>query len=71
MDNTRDRMAERLQLALDMHEAGVELMRARLRREHPDADEATLDAMLTSWLRQRPGAEFGDSAGSPRLGTRA
>ncbi len=71
MGNACNRMAERLQLALDMHETGVELMRARLRREHPDADEAALDAMLTRWLRQRPGAEFGDSAGSPRPWTKS
>jgi len=32
-----------------------------LRRRHPEADEATLAALLRAWLRERPGAALGDA----------
>jgi len=38
---------------------GVAMMRARLRRERPDASEAEIQA----WLYRRPGADFGDFPG--------
>jgi len=57
--------AERFLLALDLHEAGVALMRQNLRRQYLEADEIEIDARLNQWLRERPGAEFGDSAGRP------
>ena len=31
-----------------------------LQRAHPELSDAEIDAMLTQWLRQRPGAEDGD-----------
>jgi len=57
--------AERLRLALDLFTAGEELMRQRVRREHPELREAEIEARLVLWLRDRPGAEFGDSPGKP------
>jgi hypothetical protein len=57
--------ARKLKLALDMFSAGEELMRQRLRREYPDAPAREIDRQLVDWLRARPGAEFGDSAGTP------
>ena len=58
--------ARKLRIALDLHEAGVSLMRARLRRLHPDADEQELRERLTTWLQTRPGARWGDAVGSRR-----
>jgi hypothetical protein len=58
--------AARLRLALDLFESGVALMRQRLRRERPDADEQELERALAEWLRTRPGAEAGDAPGRPR-----
>lgn len=43
-----------------MFDLGVDLMRERLRREHPSADDGTLEQLLTTWLHTRPGAEHGD-----------
>lgn len=43
--------AERLRAALEMHELGVSLMRQNLRRCHPMAPEARIDADLARWLR--------------------
>jgi Rv0078B-related antitoxin len=41
-------------------------VRARLRREHPGADEAEIDRLIRTWLHTRPGAEDGDSSGRLR-----
>lgn len=42
---------ERLLLALDLVESGIELTWWRLRREHPEATDAEIDARLAAWLR--------------------
>ena len=34
----------RLQVALDLHEGGIALMRSKLRRAYPDASEEKLEA---------------------------
>jgi hypothetical protein len=60
-----DVLAERLRVALDLYEAGEQLMRQNLRRRHPDASEAEIAERLAAWLRERPGAEHGDAAGRP------
>jgi len=57
--------AARLRLALDLADAGIEMMRARLRRENPLASPEQVDALLREWLRRRPGAEHGDGWGRP------
>jgi hypothetical protein len=57
--------AERLRLALDMHELGVDMQRTRLRRTHPEASEEQIEAEVRAWLRRRPGAEHGDFPGPP------
>ena len=58
--------AEKLRIALRLHEEGVELMRQNLRRAHPDADEQTIDRLIAEWLSTRPGAEHGDGPGRLR-----
>jgi hypothetical protein len=55
----------RMRLALEMFEAGVTLMRQNLRRRNPGLGEAEIEVLLGRWLQDRPGAEFGDSAGVP------
>jgi hypothetical protein len=47
--------AQRFRLALDMAEAGIELYRQRMRREHPDADDEEIEAEVQGWLMRRPG----------------
>jgi hypothetical protein len=58
--------AERLRIALDLHDAGVEMMRQNLRRRHPGASEQEIERLLVAWLHERPGAEHGDAVGRPR-----
>jgi hypothetical protein len=57
--------AERLRVAIELHELGVSLMRTRLQREHPAASDSEIDAMVRKWLSTRPGAEHGDAVGRP------
>jgi hypothetical protein len=59
MRNT-DRFAERLHTAADLWATGVALQRQTIHRRHPEASEAEVEARLTRWLRERPGAEAGD-----------
>ncbi len=55
--------AQRLRTALDLFELGEQMMRSRLRREHPEMDDAAVQAAVETWLRTRPGAEDGDFPG--------
>lgn len=57
--------ARRLRLALELFTTGEEMMRQQLRRQHPDRPTAEIEARLVEWLRERPGAEFGDACGKP------
>ena len=63
VDDSPEAMAARLRAALDLSAMGESMRRAQLRREHPDATDAEIDAMLTAWLETRPGAEHGDAWG--------
>ncbi|MFO0985264.1 MAG: hypothetical protein U1E76_26630 [Planctomycetota bacterium] len=56
--------AERLRLALDLYELGEVMMRQQLRRRHPAASAAEIEQLLVDWLHTRPGAEYGDAAGT-------
>src|SRR5205823_3564721 len=42
--------AARFRTVMELFEAGVDLQRQNLRRQFPDADEATIEARLKSWL---------------------
>jgi uncharacterized protein (DUF2267 family) len=54
---------EALRTAMDLFETGLEIMRQKLRREHPDASDHELRERLRRWLHHRPGAEAGDCPG--------
>jgi len=42
---------ERLLLAFDLYEAGEQMMRLKLRREHPLASPEEIERRIISWLR--------------------
>lgn len=52
-----------LAVAFELLELGARLRAQRHRREHPDATEGEVDAVVRRWMRDRPGAEHGDSPG--------
>ena len=62
-ENARAEAAARLRMALEMFEPGVEMMRQKLRRDHPDLADHEIEARVRAWLQERPGAEFGDAVG--------
>lgn len=61
--DAHDQAAARLRAAIEMFETGVQMMRQNLRRNHPTLSDAEIDELVTAWLRERPGAEFGDAVG--------
>lgn len=62
---------DRLRLAFDLFSAGEALMRQNLRRRWPQANAAEIEARLSAWLSERPGAEHGDAVGRPVVWPRA
>jgi hypothetical protein len=64
-DEAPEVLAARLRTALDLCELGESIRRAQLRREHPDATDEEIEALLVAWLQTRPGAEHGDAWGRP------
>jgi Rv0078B-related antitoxin len=50
-------------MTLDLFQTGIDVMRQNLRRRHPEATAEHVERLLGEWLRERPGAEFGDGAG--------
>jgi hypothetical protein len=61
-----DETIERLRLALELFAAGEEMQRQNLRRRCPGASEEEIEKHIQEWLRDRPGAELGGSAGTLR-----
>ncbi|WP_153415072.1 hypothetical protein [Nocardia macrotermitis] len=59
--------AQRLKLALEMSEFGIEMYRTRMRRSFPDASDSEIAEKVSAWLLSRPGAPLGDSVGRPSL----
>jgi hypothetical protein len=57
--------AARLRTALDLQRTGIAMMKQSLRRRFPDDNEQEIGQRLTSWLRDRKGAELGDGVGRP------
>jgi hypothetical protein len=55
--------AKKLRLALDLFDAGVDMMRQTLRRRFPEASDAEIERRIDAWLHERPGAEDGDAPG--------
>jgi hypothetical protein len=58
-----DVLREKLLVAFDLFEAGLDMRRQQLRRAYPDESDTEIERRLTEWLHDRPGAPHGDSAG--------
>ncbi|MFO0550743.1 MAG: hypothetical protein U0271_20280 [Polyangiaceae bacterium] len=52
--------ADRLRMALEMFDDAVEMLRLRWRRELPLASDEEIEARVSAWVLERPGAEHGD-----------
>jgi hypothetical protein len=64
--NPADEAGKRLLASLDMWEFGVELTQLRFRREHPEASDCEIRAMVRAWLRGRPADGAGRVVSWPR-----
>lgn len=53
--------------ALELTQMAEDMLRQRLRREHPDIGEREIEREVRAWYERRPGAELGDAAGRPRI----
>lgn len=53
----------KLEAALELAELAEQMVRERLRRAHPEANEDELEEKVLAWLHSRPGAEHGDAVG--------
>lgn len=51
---SNDELVQKFRLTLDLHEAGVDMMRQNLRRRYPEATSGDIEAKLVAWLRDRP-----------------
>ncbi len=55
MEPIRDpEVLARMQRAMDLFEAAEGIMRQNLRRWHPEASEAEIEARFVAWLQKRP-----------------
>lgn len=61
-----DDAAERFRITLDLHQAGIDLMRQNLRRRNPSESKEQISERVEAWLHTRPGAEHGDAPGRVR-----
>ncbi len=52
-------------IAFELFEAGCQMRAQRHRREHPEATDSEVEAVVNAWISERPGAEFGDAEGIP------
>lgn len=59
--------SRRLRTALALHEDGVAMKRAQLRRQNRAASDEEIARRLSEWLRTRPGATHGDAEGTGKL----
>jgi Rv0078B-related antitoxin len=52
-----------VQVAFELFALASKMRGERHRREHPDATEEEIAAVIRAWQMERPGAEFGDAEG--------
>lgn len=62
-----DSPGKRLLQALELSELTEAIFRERLKREQPKATASEIEHEVRVWRQRRPGAEFGDAIGRPRM----
>ena len=53
-------IAEKLRLALDLGECGLDVMREQLRRDYPDESDESIHRRLVAWFQDGPSVVSGD-----------
>jgi hypothetical protein len=60
---SNEEAADSLRLALELADMAETMLRQTLRRRHPRAARAEIEALIDAWYERRPGAEHGDADG--------
>lgn len=68
MQDEPEASQQRMRAAFELNELGMGRVRAQLRREHLEAEDEEIDALLREWSFHRADAESGDAG---RIGFRA
>ncbi len=55
----------RLAQAFDLFDFALQMRAEQARREVPGATEEQVKLIVSAWIRERPGASFGDASGRP------
>ncbi len=63
MEGPASAVAERMRVALEMYEIGLNLMRQNLRRQFPQATPTEIEHHLLEWRLRRTDAPHGDAVG--------
>jgi hypothetical protein len=63
---SRSEPAEKLILAFELFEFGVEIQRGNLSRRHPDLSASEVEALLLAWLTERTDEHPGTRIDWPR-----
>ncbi|MFI4861085.1 MAG: hypothetical protein ACIAXF_10430 [Phycisphaerales bacterium JB063] len=50
-DQSPEKVAARLRQSFELHRAGVRMMRAKLRQQHPDESDDQINSRLNEWLQ--------------------
>jgi hypothetical protein len=66
-----EKYAWNMSVAMQLHEAGVQMMRQNIARRLPNAGSTTLNAEVRRWLRREGDAIPGDVDGPVRIRTRS
>lgn len=53
-DQSHKARSERLQIALDLADSGIQMYRHKLRRSYPGESDDQIDDRLKEWLLDRP-----------------
>lgn len=62
--------AQKILIAFELFDFGLDMQRQKLRRQHPDMSDGEIDSKLTEWLQNPEMAPLGDCEGSPISGDR-
>lgn len=64
---TQDDSQQKIRAALDLFERGKRIKEQQLRDEFKDASAREIQIRLADWVRNKPGAVYGDADGQPNL----
>ena len=65
--DTEDSSRQKVRTALDLLKRGTRIKTEEIRRNNPNASEREIQMRLANWIRNKPGATYGDGDGQPNF----